>query len=86
MKKSVELKQTVDALRKVVNDLQAQEQMDAAAVIRCIGGLENIEQVRLVIVIVIRRIGGLERFSSTYINLQKVIRRIGGLENQHDGR
>ena len=31
MKKSVELKQTVDALRKEVNDLQAQEQMDAAA-------------------------------------------------------
>lgn len=31
MKKSDELKQTVDALRKEVNDLQAQEQMDAAA-------------------------------------------------------
>ena len=31
MKKSVELKQTVDVLRKEVNDLQAQEQMDAAA-------------------------------------------------------
>ena len=31
MKKSDELKQTVDVLRKEVNDLQAQEQMDAAA-------------------------------------------------------
>ena len=62
------------------------KECEVPAVIRRVGGLEEVDDGMLETVLVIRRVGGLEVFDGGTQIVAAVIRRVGGLEAGRRGR